>query len=78
MSASTASAMRSSARVVTPLGLPPVVEAVERGDVGGEDPLADDLQHPRVGAAALLVAGRAVDEVAAAAELLEYLEDGGS
>jgi hypothetical protein len=58
------------------LRLAPVVEAVEGEDVGGEDTGPDDVQHPRVDAAALLVAGRPEDDVAATAEGLQGLQDG--
>jgi len=58
-----------------PLGLAPVVEPVEAQDVRGEDPLADDVHHPRVRAPAQLVSRRAVHDVAATLELLERLEN---
>jgi hypothetical protein len=56
------------------LGLPAVIEAVEGQDIGGEDIATDHLQHPRIGAAALLVARRPEHHVAATTEFLQCLQ----
>jgi len=60
------------------LRLAAVVEAVEREDVRGEHLLAQHREHARVDAPALLVPGRAEDDVASAVEGLDGLQDGGA
>lgn len=61
-----------------PVRLATVVESVEHEDVGGEDVGTDDVEHPRIHAAALLVARRTVDLVLATAELDQRLEHWGA
>jgi hypothetical protein len=57
------------------LGLPPVVEAVKRQNVGGEDPFAHDGKHTRVDSAALTVPRGPEGDVAASAELGHRLQN---
>ena len=57
------------------LRLAAVVEAVEGEDVGGEHALAENLEHPRVDAAALLVSWWAVHDVTSTSEPLDGLKN---
>lgn len=58
------------------LGLTAVVQSVQGEDVGAEHVEADDLGHPRIRPAALLVPRRAVCDVSPAAEVPQRLQHG--